>query len=184
MAKKNSKEEKLNYSAELRRLKDFGPERLYLLWGPEDYLREQYLGQLKKICLPEGEDSFSYKRINGPELDMHELRMAVDAMPFMTERSFVELRSVDINACKDSDKMLAILKDIPDYCTVAIVQDAQYEPDGRLKLIKGIRQCALELKFTAQSQGMLIDWLIRRFSAAGKSIELEAAQRLIFIKQF
>ena len=33
MAKKNSKEEKLNYSAELRRLKDFGPERLYLLWG-------------------------------------------------------------------------------------------------------------------------------------------------------
>ena len=65
--------------------------------------------------------------------------------------------------------------------TVAIVQDAQYEPDGRLKLIKGIRQCALELKFTAQSQGMLIDWLIRRFSAAGKSIELEAAQRLIFI---
>ena len=181
MAKKNSKEEKLNYSAELRRLKDFGPERLYLLWGPEDYLREQYLGQLKKICLPEAEDSFSYKRINGPELDMHELRMAVDAMPFMTERSFVELRSVDIHACKDPDKMLAILKDIPDYCTVAIVQDAQYEPDGRLKLIKGIRQCALELKFTAQSQGMLIDWLIRRFSAAGKSIELEAAQRLIFI---
>ena len=174
MAKKNSKEEKLNYSAELRRLKDFGPERLYLLWGPEDYLREQYLGQLKKICLPEGEDSFSYKRINGPELDMHELRMAVDAMPFMTERSFVELRSVDINACKDSDKMLAILKDIPDYCTVAIVQDAQYEPDGRLKLIKGIRQCALELKFTAQSQGMLIDWLIRRFSAAGKSTSRSA----------
>ena len=181
MAKKNSKEEKLNYSAELRKLKDSGPERLYLLWGPEDYLREQYLGQLKKICLPEGEDSFSYKRINGPELDVHELRMAVDAMPFMTERTFVELRGVDINACKDPDKMLEILKDIPDYCTVAIVQDAQYEPDGRLKLIKGIRQCALELKFTAQSQGMLIDWLIRRFSAAGKSIELEAAQRLIFI---
>ena len=25
--------------------------------------------QLKKLCLPEGEDSFSYRRINGPELD-------------------------------------------------------------------------------------------------------------------
>ena len=169
MAKKNSKEEKLNYSAELRRLKDFGPERLYLLWGPEDYLREQYLGQLKKICLPEGEDSFSYKRINGPELDMHELRMAVDAMPFMTERSLVELRSVDINACKDSDKMLAILKDIPDYCTVAIVQDAQYEPDGRLKLIKGIRQCALELKFTAQSQACSLTGSSAAFRRRGRA---------------
>ena len=44
-----------------------------------------------------------------------------------------------------------------------------------------VRRLTEELKFTAQSQGMLIDWLIRRFSAAGKSIELEAAQRLIFI---
>ena len=25
----------------IRRLKQQGPERLYLLWGPEDYLREQ-----------------------------------------------------------------------------------------------------------------------------------------------
>ena len=48
MAKKKE-EEKLNYNAELRRLKQQGPERLYLLWGQEDYLREQYLVQLKKL---------------------------------------------------------------------------------------------------------------------------------------
>ena len=43
MAKKGGKsEEKLNYPAELRYLKERGPERLYFLWGPEDYLREQY----------------------------------------------------------------------------------------------------------------------------------------------
>ena len=88
MARKKE-EEKLNYNAELRRLKQQGPERLYLLWGPEDYLREQYLGQLKAVCLPEGEDSFSYKRMDGPELDMIELQNAIDAMPFMTERSFI-----------------------------------------------------------------------------------------------
>lgn len=181
MAKKNSKEEKLNYSAELRKLRDSGPERLYLLWGPEDYLREQYLGQLKKICLPEGEDSFSYKRINGPELDMHELRMAVDAMPFMTERSFVELRGVDINKVKDADAAAKILTDIPDYCTVAFVQSAQYEPDGRLKLIKAIRANGHDMKFTQQSQGQLVDWITRRFAAAGKSADTEAVQRLIFI---
>lgn len=181
MAKKNAKEEKLNYSAEIRRLKEEGAQRLYLLWGPEDYLREQYLAQLKKLCLPEGEDSFSYKRINGPELDAHELRSAVDALPFMTERSFVELRGVDINACKQPEELLKVFTDIPEYCTVALVLDAQYEPDGRLKLVKGLRQCAVELKFTAQSQGMLVDWIIRRFAAAGKSVELEAAQRLIFI---
>lgn len=181
MAKKAKTEERLNYNAELRRLKETGPERLYLLWGPEDYLREQYLSQLRKICLPEGEDSFSYKRLDGPELDPDELRFAVDALPFMTERSFVELRDVDLNKLKEPEKFAALLADIPDYCTVVFVQNARYEPDGRLKLIKSLRQTARELKFTQQSQGMLIDWLSRRFAAAGKGISLEAAQRLIFV---
>ena len=181
MAKKNAKEEKLNYGAEIRKLKESGPRRLYLLWGPEDYLREQYLNALKKLCLPEGEDSFSFKRINGPALELNELQQAIDAIPFMTERSFVELRDVDINKLKEPESYAKALADIPDYCTVVFVQNAQYEPDGRLKLIRSIRSTGAELKFTRQTQGMLIDWITRRFAAAGKSIELQAAQRLIFI---
>lgn len=182
MARKNSRdEEKMNYPAELRRLKEEGPQRLYLLWGPEDYLREQYLAQLKKRCLPEGEDSFSYKRLDGPELDLQELVGAIDAVPFMTERSFVEIRDAELNRLKEPEKYMAVFSDIPDYCTVCLVQSAQFEPDGRLKLIKTLRSVARELKFTQQSQGMLVDWIIRRFAAAGKSVELEAAQRLLFI---
>ena len=182
MAKKGGKtEEKLNYPAEIRYLKERGPGKLYFLWGPEDYLREQFLVQLKKLCLPEGEDSFSFRRINGPELDPVVLRQAVDAMPFLTERSFVELRDIDLNKLAASEECLDILSDLPDYCTVAFLQNAQFEPDGRIKFIKGLRSIAKELKFTPQSQGMLTDWIVRRFSAAGKGIELGAAQRLIFV---
>lgn len=182
MAKKNAKDEKkLSYSQELKLLRDEGPQRLYLLYGPEDYLREQFLLALKKLCLPEGEDDFSYKRLDGPELDVNALAGAIDAVPFMTERSFVELRGVDINKVKDADAAAKVLTDIPDYCTVAFVQSAQYEPDGRLKLIKAIRANGHDMKFTQQSQGQLVDWITRRFAAAGKSADTEAVQRLIFI---
>ena len=182
MAKrKGSEEEKLNYNLEVRRLKEEGPERLYLLWGPEDYLREYYLTELRKVCLPEGEDSFSFRRLNGPELDVHALHEAVDAMPFLTERSFVELRDVDWNRLKEGDEVLKVLADIPDYCTVALVQGVAFEPDGRIKLIKALRSLARELKFSSQSQEALIRWSSKRFAAAGKSVELEAAQRLIFV---
>ena len=182
MAKKAGKnEEKLNYPAEIRALKERGPQNLYFLWGPEDYLREQYLAQLKKLCLPEGEDSFSFRRINGPDLEPLVLRQAVDAMPFLTERSFVELRDVDLNKLSQAEACLDIINDIPSYCTVVFLQSAQFEPDGRVKFIKGLRSAAKELKFTPQTQGMLTDWIARRFSAAGKSIDLGAAQRLIFV---
>ena len=102
-------------------------------------------------------------------------------MPFLCEHSFVEVRDADLNKLADPETCLKILEDIPDYCTVALVQSALFEPDGRLKFIKSLREIANELKFTQQSQGMLTDWIVRRFAAAGKSVELEAAQRLIFI---
>ena len=181
MAKKSAKDEQFNYASELRTLKERRPERLYLLWGPEDYLREQYLTQLKKKCLPEGEDDFSYKRLDGPALDPLRLQQALDAMPFMTERTFIELRDVDINKLSDAESCAKLISDIPDYCTVAFVQNAQFEPDGRLRFVKTLRSECRELKFTQQSQGMLTDWIARRFAAAGKKVELSAAQRLIFI---
>lgn len=179
MAKKN--EQQLNYGAEVKKLKAEGPKNLYLLWGVEDYLREQYLIELKKLCLPEGEDSFSFKRFDGPEIDVYEFAEAVDAIPFMTERSFIELRDVDINKLKDPDAYLKVISDIPDYCTVAFVQNANYEPDGRTKFNKALRSKGYELKFTQQAQNMLEGWVGRRFAAAGKRIEREAVQRLIFI---
>ncbi len=179
MAKKN--EEKLNYQAVLRKLKENGPQKLYLLWGPEDYLREHYLSQLKEAVLPEGEDSFSYKRLNGPDLDAQELQQAVDAIPFLAERSFVELRGVDLNRLSDPEGILRVLSDIPDYCSVVFVQGAEYEPDGRLKQVKKLRAMAEEIVFTQQHQGELTRWIAKRFAALGKSIDMEAAQRLIFI---
>ena len=181
MAKKNAKEAQFNYQAAIGELKSTGPERLYLLRGPEDYLREQYLAQLKRLCLPEGEDSFSYRRINGPELSAQTLGEALDAMPFMTQRSFLELRDVDINRLSEPEACLKLLSDIPDYCTAVFVQSAGYEPDGRQKTVKALRELAHELNFTRQSQGLLTDWIVKRFSAAGKSVELEAVQRLLFV---
>ncbi len=179
MAKKP--DDKLNYASVLRELKDRGPQRLYLLWGPEDYLREHFLEQLKQLCLPEGDDSFSYKRMDGPELEAHELQIAVDAIPFLAERSLVELRGVDLNRLKDADAVLKILEDIPEYCTVVFVQPASFEPDGRLKQIKKLRGLSQEIKFTQQNQSELTKWIAKRFAALGKSVEFEAAQRLIFI---
>ena len=178
---KTKEEAKLNYKLELQKLKAEGPASLYLLWGKEDYLREQYLAQLKAICIPDGESGFNYKRFDGPELSSAALREAVDAIPFLSDRCFVELRDIELNKLKEAQEIAELLSDIPDCCTVCFVQNAAFEPDGRLKLIKTLREKGCELKFTQQGQGALIDWIARRFAACGKRIDFEASQRLIFI---
>lgn len=179
MAKKE--EQTLDYASEVKKLRQNGPERLYFLWGPEDYLRERFLETLKSVCLPEGEDSFSFRRLEGPELDETALVEAVNALPFLTERSFVEVRGVDWNKVKNAAALVAVLRDIPDCCTVALVQGSAFEPDGRLKQTKALRAAARELKFTRQPQSALIQWIARRFEALGKRIERTAAERLVFV---
>ena len=108
-AKGKKKTEVLDYGAQVRSLREQGPGRLYLLWGREDYLREQYLLELKKLCLPGGEDDFSYHRFDGAELDFQALADAVDAVPFLTERTLIEVRGFThaVNVGADRLRFLA-----------------------------------------------------------------------------
>ena len=178
MAKKQNS---LDYNAEIKALKEGPPGRLYLLSGEEDYLRDRYLEALKAVCIPEGESGFSYKRFDGPALDTSELRKALDVMPFLSERTFVELRNVDINKPAEPDQLITVLSSVPEYCTVCFVQDASYETDGRNKFVKFLKEKGKTLEFTAQDQTKLFHWVKRRFEALGKEIDSSTIQRLVFI---
>lgn len=183
MAKGKKQDKALNYNAVVRELREQGPKQLYLLWGREDYLREAYLAQLRQLCLPSGEDDFSYRRFDGPALELHALADAVDAVPFLAERTLIEVRGYDTNKCREGDveRLLAILSDIPDYCTLVFVMDTAFEPDGRLKVTKAFQKHGTVLQFTAQGGDALVSWVRKRFASFGKQIATEDAHQLILI---
>ena len=174
--------EVLDYNAQVRSLREQGPGRLYLLWGREDYLREQYLIELKKLCLPGGEDDFSYHRFDGAELDFQALADAVDAVPFLTERTLIEVRGFDTNKCREEDAqaLVQVIGDLPDYCTLVFVMGTDFEPDGRLKTTKAFKKYGELIQFTAQGEPALVKWVGKRFAAHKKRISSEDARQLIF----
>lgn len=175
------KEPGCNYSREVKNLKSAGPANLYLLYGEEDYLRESYFSILVSQCIPDGEDSFSFRRFEGPELDPAAFTGALDQMPFMTDRTFILLKDVDINRVKESDELIDALKNIPEYCTVCFVQSSQYSLDGRIKLVRYLREHGSALYFTNQESSDLKRWISKRFAALNKTVSSDAAERLIFV---
>ena len=181
MAKKDKKE-RLNYNAELKALREQGPGRLYMLFGPEDYLREAYLAEMRRLCVP-SEDDFSYQRFDGPSLDMGALGEAVDALPFFSEKRMVEVRDYDVNACRENDckRLKEIISDVPDWCTLCFVFGASYAPDGRTAAVKALKKAAHCVEFTEQEQGALARWVVNRFRALGKGAALSDAEYLIFL---
>ena len=84
-AKGKKKTEVLDYGAQVRSLREQGPGRLYLLWGREDYLREQYLLELKKLCLPGGEQQNSQDLASGIHLEIPPIKKCHEqSILFMT----------------------------------------------------------------------------------------------------
>lgn len=176
-----AKKETLDYGKLKKELNEQGPAAVYLLYGAEEYLREDFVNVLRNKCLPDGADDFSYKKLNQENFSVRAFEDAVDALPFLTERTFVEVRSVDLNRFGESDanRLTKQITDIPDYCTVVFVQDAGYEPDGRKKLIKAIKKHGKDVEFTQQPQTSIIKWVRKRFAAHQKIVSPKTAEFLV-----
>ena len=172
-----------DYGAEIRRLRAEGPARLYMLRGEEDYLRDSFLAELRSICVAEDTEAFNYHRLRGPALDMTAFRDAVEALPFLGERTLVEVRDFDVNRVSgyDPDVLKAILSDLPAWVTAAFVFSPGYSPDGKLTAVKTIRKEGVDLEFTSPGEGDMIRWVRRRAESLGKRIDGQTASYLLFI---
>ena len=170
----------LDYAALKKELKTKGPERLYLHWGPEDYLIADFVTAVRDECVSPEMRDFDAKRLNGPLPNLQDVEEALNAMPFFGGRTFVELNGFDVNRAKD-EKFPKILSDIPEWCTVVITLPAGAAPDGRLSLVKQIKKTGRAVEFTAQDQSMLFRWITRRFASAGKTVDRPAMERLMFL---
>lgn len=170
----------LNYAALKKELKLGGPQRLYLLWGPEDYLLRDFVNTLRELCLAGGADDFNAKRLDSAAPEAEDVAEAVNAMPFFGERTFVELRGFDVNKCRD-ERIIKQLEDVPEWCTVAITLPAGVSPDGRLAFVKQLKKDGKAVEFTAQGESALYGWLQKRFAAHGKTVSRDAMDRLMFL---
>ena len=172
-----------HYGEELKRLREEGPEQLYMLRGEEDFLRDRFLEELRARCLEEGTEAFNYHRVQGAALDMGALTEAVEAMPFMGERTLTEVRDFDINkvSAYDPERLKALLEDLPEWATLVFVFAPGYAPDNRLTAVKTIKKLGRDLEFASPREAELTRWVIRRVESLGKKIDGGTANYLIWV---
>ena len=62
---------------------------LYVFHGEESYLRDYYLGEMKKKLLPAGMEEFNFHTLPGKEFDVKKLQELVDCLPMMSRRTLI-----------------------------------------------------------------------------------------------
>ena len=183
MAKKVEQPEGLQQLKQAIRQKT--PDRLYFFYGEEVFLLHHYLAQLKKVIVEELTESFNFHRLNNETFDIRGFADSVEALPMMAERTMVWVDEIDIFKMNESDreKMIDILSDVPDYCTVVFTYETvDWKPDKRLKkLWEAVSKNGILVEFAKQNQRELISWVTRHFAAADKRISSDLCAYLIDI---
>ncbi len=158
--------------------------QIYVFHGEESYLREYYLGELKKALVPAGFEEFNYHKLDGRGLSMAELSEAAEAMPMMAERTMVVVTDCDLFKLGEDARelLISMLEDFPEYCCLVFVYDVlEYKPDKRLKkLCAALEKQATTVDFQIAEKSDLINWIRRRFRALNKDIDARTAEHLIF----
>ncbi len=159
-------------------------ERLYFFHGEETFLLNHYLTQMKKLLLDPLTESFNFHRLTSETFDIRDFADAVENLPMMAQSTFVQVDDIDLFKMNESDrgKMVEILSDIPEYCTVVFTYlTVGWKPDKRLKKLWEAVDRGSIVEFTRQDQRDLIAWVSRHFAAHKKRITTELCAYLIDI---
>ena len=166
-------------------IKAGSPERLYFFHGEEVFLLHHYLNELRKKALDELTMDFNYHRFTQETFSVQAFSDAVEALPMMAERTLVQVDEIDIFKLNEAEreKMISILSDVPDYCTVVFTYEiVEWKPDKRLKkLWDAVSKHGTVVEFAKQSQRDLIAWVTRHFAARRKRISTDLCAYLIDI---
>ena len=161
------------------------PGCVYVFYGEEAYLREYYLGELRKKLIPAGFEEFNYHRLEGRELTVQALAEMAEAMPMMTERTLIQVSDFDIFKLNEDqrERLIAFLEDVPPYCCVVFSYDTlEYKPNRTMKkLYTALSDRAETVEFRQADSSDLTAWIARRFRALGKEIDRQTAEYLIFL---
>lgn len=165
-------------------LKNHTVGSLYLIGGEESYLKEHYLAALKKEVLEEAFQDFNYDVFEGASLTVDQLTLAIDSYPAMAERRMIVVKDLDVfkptAALKDA--LPDILRDLPDYvCLVFYYDTIALKPDKRTKLYTSINKMGCIADFSHLERHDLIPWVKRQAKSAGKQIDTDTCDYLLFL---
>lgn len=134
-------------------------KNIYLLYGSQAYLRNQYRDRLVKMFLPEG-DTLNYAHFEGTEIDLNEVISLSDTVPFLAEFRVIVLENTGLFD-KSCDELAEYIPNIPE-STVLIFSEE--DVDARLKAFKAAKSKGTAAEFNNLSEDDLKRWVVKKLA--------------------
>lgn len=158
-----------------------GPRGLYLLYGQEGYLVEQYARSILRHAVDEEFDAFNLQRFDGQEVAVEELEDAVEALPLMTDTKCVAVRDLVVNA-DNGDRLLSLIRNLPDTCVLVLWQ-MTVQPDKKKtawkNLLEEAEKSGTVVRFDRKEPADIARMLVSGAKRRGCTLSGEDARYLV-----
>lgn len=174
MAATKKKEKKNAMAVINQHIKSGEFAKIYLLYGEERYLVNQYRDKLL-AALTDKDDSLNFMKFAGNGIDTSELIAFCNEMPFFADRRVVLVENSGLFKSSNEDfaKKLVEIEDT----SVAIF--VEMDVDTRYKLFKAVDKSGEALEFVTPDEKMMVTWVKSLFRDAEVATTDAAIYRII-----
>ena len=165
-------------------------KNLYLLYGDEEYLKQQFKDKLIAALVNEG-DTMNYSKFTGKDVDDQEVIDLADTMPFFAKPVGPEgdqYRVILLDGCnlggrsatakkKGEPDLIEYFSQVPSHVIFIVVENAGI---GRSKLFKTASSAGLAVEFAMLNDSDLAKWIGAKLKSEGKLMKQDAFQ--LFLK--
>ena len=140
-------------------------QRVYLLYGEEEYLKKQYKNKLWQALNP-NEDTMNAAVYAGRDTDPAKVIDLAETMPFFAERRVIFLEETGFfkNKCESLPEYMA---ELPEYLCMVFVEK---EVDKRSRMYKAVNKNGRVVEFRKQTEQTLVRWVLGLLKKEGKRI--------------
>jgi DNA polymerase-3 subunit delta len=161
-------------------LKKKGPRRLYLLYGPEEYIKKEFVSELVKATLGDQKRAFNLDIFHSDEFDRDAFHDRISTFPLFSDRRVVVVRRFDDLSVSNQDFVLDRIEATPDSLTVAVETSADKMDTARLKRLKQLADAqGLSFRFQPLSDEETIERARARLRREGLEVEPDALDLLV-----
>lgn len=138
---------------------------VYLLYGSENYLKQQYKQKLKQALIPP-DDTINFSRFEGQHADVQAMIDLAETLPFFADYRLILVEDSGFfkNGCE------ALANYLPHLPSTTVLVFTESEIDKRGKLYKAVNKTGRAVEFAQQNEQLLTRWILGRLKRENKKI--------------
>ena len=144
---------------------------LYFIYGEEKYLVKHYLSLLEKKIVDPAFADFNKHIYDGKTVSLDDVAVAAEALPMMSDYSCIIIKDLQVDSlnAEDTDKLINIIKDIPE-STVIVIALLTYDLNKKGAKFKQLSDAFVKY-------GSVIEFSHFNLQQLGKLVEKGARER-------